>query len=445
VMLAGCLQVPLALAAICVLGCASGAIGKGLVVESRRHRHTRANLFILGTAESGSGKSEIMRHVLAPILRLEKKLRDKFIQETKPRLQAELAGLQVRSKPTEKKRGVVDEAMQANAIRRMDELTAEIKRIPQIVSGDITSEKMGHVVEANNEMIFSATGEARNAMKNLFGKYTKNNDPDEALLLAGYSGDRCVTQRVHSGDIILESPCIALLWLIQPDKSDELYESDSLNSSGVVPRICGARTNARRQKRTGNEPEFDSIISGHYDLLIDTLLTTYRMKDGEPYVIQPDQDVLAEMREFHNSTITDDDRYGDLSSYVARWEENAWRISLILHASEHGAKAHAIPLCGEMATRGIEIQKWFANQQLGFLSAKRTKKRDDRKARVLDVIGRKFVATGKGVTKRIIQQDTGYNGETVRAVVEELLIEHKLERTTHKPSTGPSVDVYSPK
>ena len=46
----------------CMLGILSAAIGKGLQVKSGANRVTRGNLYILASAESGSGKSETFRH-----------------------------------------------------------------------------------------------------------------------------------------------------------------------------------------------------------------------------------------------------------------------------------------------------------------------------------------------------------------------------------------------
>jgi hypothetical protein len=49
---------PKPLAGCCVLGFLSASIGAGLQVTSGPNRVTRANLYIMPSAESGSGKSE---------------------------------------------------------------------------------------------------------------------------------------------------------------------------------------------------------------------------------------------------------------------------------------------------------------------------------------------------------------------------------------------------
>ena len=64
VAVARCERVPAALPAVCALGVASAAIGAGLEIVSASDRVTRANLFVLADAESGSGKSQDRKSVV---------------------------------------------------------------------------------------------------------------------------------------------------------------------------------------------------------------------------------------------------------------------------------------------------------------------------------------------------------------------------------------------
>lgn len=61
-------RTPETLAGCCVLGMLSAGIGAGLQIKSGPNRKTRGNLYIIASAESGSGKSESFRHVVAPFL-----------------------------------------------------------------------------------------------------------------------------------------------------------------------------------------------------------------------------------------------------------------------------------------------------------------------------------------------------------------------------------------
>jgi hypothetical protein len=103
------------------------------------------------------------------------------------------------------------------------------------------------------------------------------------------------------------------------------------------------------------------------------LLETYHSAD-EPRTIQPSQSAATAMIEHHNYIV--ERRRSDLrdvTTFAARWNEQAWRISVCLHAGEHGASAHEKPLSLDTVAAAIGLADWFAAQQLGILSASRQK------------------------------------------------------------------------
>ena len=69
-------RVPQSLAGCCVLGALSASIGSGLRVRSGADRFTHANLYIMASATSGSGKSESFRLALNPFFTAEKEVID---------------------------------------------------------------------------------------------------------------------------------------------------------------------------------------------------------------------------------------------------------------------------------------------------------------------------------------------------------------------------------
>ena len=83
-------RVPPALPAVCALGVVSAAIGAGLEVASGPNRVTRANLYLLASAESGSGKSETFRLIAAPLVDHQTRLLETWRQKTSPQLQSEI-------------------------------------------------------------------------------------------------------------------------------------------------------------------------------------------------------------------------------------------------------------------------------------------------------------------------------------------------------------------
>jgi hypothetical protein len=73
----------------------------------------------------------------------------------------------------------------------------------------------------------------------------------------------------------------------------------------------------------------------------------------------------------------------DVTSYASRWNEQAWRISLCLHAAKWLAEAEHHPLEVDTARRAIRIAEWFAQQQLAILEQSRAAAKREREQEVL--------------------------------------------------------------
>jgi hypothetical protein len=59
-------RVPESLVGCCALGMLSASVGAKLIVQSGSNRITRGNIYLMASAESGSGKSESFRHMAKP-------------------------------------------------------------------------------------------------------------------------------------------------------------------------------------------------------------------------------------------------------------------------------------------------------------------------------------------------------------------------------------------
>jgi len=96
----------------------------------------------------------------------------------------------------------------------------------------------------------------------------------------------------------------------------------------------------------------------------------------ERFTIVPTSEALEALNDHHDAIVKK--RRGelrDVTSYAARWNEQAWRIAVCLHAGLHGAHAHEQQLELDTVRRAIEVAEWFAMQQLEILSASREKAR----------------------------------------------------------------------
>ncbi len=213
----------------------------------------------------------------------------------------------------------------------------------------------------NGEQLASLSADAGEIVNVLLGRYNKLDRTDEGVYVKAFTGDCCKVDRQISEPVLLESPCLSALWLTQPDKLESLLAERSLSDGGLIPRFLVCHTHCEAREIIKDAPKISASVEKDYTNLIRTLLETYRLAD-EPFTIEPTSEALEAMNAHHNAIVKR--RRADLRDvtiYVARWNEQAWRIAVCLHAGLHGAHAHEHALELDTAKRAIELADWFAS------------------------------------------------------------------------------------
>ena len=90
----------------------------------------------------------------------------------------------------------------------------------------------------------------------------------------------------------------------------------------------------------------------------------------------------------------------DVTTFAARWNEQAWRIAVCLHAGLFGEQAGNRPIEIDTARNAIALADWFAGQQLQILSAGRHAARQSLRDQVLGLLA----DTPAGITARDVQR-----------------------------------------
>ena len=101
----------------------------------------------------------------------------------------------------------------------------------------------------------------------------------------------------------------------------------------------------------------------------------------------------------------------DVTSYAARWNEQAWRIAVCLHAGTHGSQAHEQPVSLETAQRAIALADWFAAEQLRILNAGRTQRKIERLQKLKELIVQQYNGVA---TLRDLQRNNGFEPAETR-------------------------------
>ncbi len=369
-------RVPESLTGPCVLVAVAASVGRNLRVSSGPNRSTMGNLYVLISAESGVGKSVICSCLIDPIYQNETDTQQHWEEEVKPKVQAEyelleaeLSGL-TKCKPGGRLEGEVGRHETMGMVREKKRRQQELKEQltpPRLVVENVTSEALSSILATNDETIFSGSADASDVFGVLRGGYKKDGS-DESIYLKGWSGDHINVDRVNRDPVRLEQPCISTLWMTQPKRVRELFEQENFVDGGLLPRFMICHSHAKPMPIVrGIEPLSTSIMD-LYRLRIDDLLSEYR-RTTEPKVFEAMPDSQQLLDDYYNAIVErrSTGELEDLGVFAARWAEWAWRLAVVLHAAQHGNRAHQRPLAPETATNAIRIASWFTSQQLQLL------------------------------------------------------------------------------
>ena len=429
---------PISLSAACALGAVSAALGAGLEVDTGGGESLRGNLFIMAAAESGTGKSRAFNAVVAPLKDFERDLLLSWNDNHKPSLAAELLVLEqelnMRQKGAKGGKDQLDRDARIKEIARLNKAIATLKNKlvePRMIVSDATKEALASILaRGKNEAVASMNGEARGCLDVLCGRY--NSMTDEGVYLAGYTGDSLTFDRVNREPVLLKRPCLSLLWLFQPDKIAQLTGTEAFTAGGLMPRCLIFNSRARPQEEPVNRYAVPKIVSEIWSNLVIKLAENFHERD-KPVIVQTSPEAAEVFREYHNTIVgrRNNGDLSDVSSYAARWAENAWRIALVLHAGAHLDLAFNHPLQAETAKKAIAIMNWFTDRQLEILGSVREQKRNQRLGDLLQVL------TGKpGMACTLRDLERRHNFE--RREIESLVRDHpgELEMVKNQSPNG---------
>lgn len=435
-------MVPESLAAGAVIGTISAAIGGGLRIKNYRG-DTGANLFLLPVAASGTGKDSALNIAMKPLLQIEEDRLELWRKEVQPDLKARHR--QIRSKLAEvEKRKPEDCEAEANCREELSLLErekAEIERSldaePDLIVGDCTKEALGVAMAARtNEVIAGISSEARGILATLQGRYS--NASDEDFFAGGFSGTPLKVKRIGRATVRLKSPCLTLLWMVQPDAFRKMAGNPEMIESGFLPRFLIFDTKAEPMDVPEECPEINAGIAQEWEEMIYSLVATFY--DAEtPQLVTATPEASEILRSFDNDIRKRRRTGGDLAdvaAFAARWPEIAWRLALCLHTAHFQADAAREPLTDHSTKFVLAVMDWFTNEALLLLEGVREDRRRDRQHRLRELLEG---TEGKRMTLRDLQKSHGFDPQEVEAMGRR---ERWLEiRQVQNPKGGPRSSV----
>lgn len=357
------------LAALTALGVLSASLGKGLKLRTINSLHTTGNLYIIISMRTGGGKTT----EAGPILGL---LRDYQLQRRAAhgklvhRSEAKLVNLRRRIATLDAASNA-EEAQSEADLDRLAEMRAEEASLvastkpPTILTEDATSERFVTLAEENNGVLASMATDARDAAENLLGRYSKAGANGGNPFIKGFSGDPIEQARVTRASVSM-IPRFTTLWLLQPDCLDALFKKDAHAVSGLAPRFLICRIERALVLDTFEDGPPSADIHAPLRARLQELLTTYFEHPGEPYEISATREAATAIMDYGNrlKTFLAEENTDEMGGFIVRWAEQAWRIALVLHAAEHGSKAHQARLEERNARTAVALAEWFSRYQM---------------------------------------------------------------------------------
>jgi hypothetical protein len=399
------------------------------------------------SAKSGAGKSETFRPISEPFFDCEKDLVEHWEAEELPGLLAEADLLEtevaklrrdaVKGKPEKKGRlGVEREAIR-DELKAMKKAQANINNglnPPRLCCEDVTSQKLAVMLAQNHEQLASLSPDAGNIVNILLGQYSKLDRTDENIYLKAYTGDTCRVDRQGREPIVLQRPCLSALWLVQPDKVETLLAERSMTDGGLIPRLLMCHSHAQHQPIMRGTEGIPQNTTNEWASLVSKLIRTFHMAP-EPVTLETVPEVLDLMDNHCNQIVErmNNADLQDVTTYAARWNEQAWRIAVCLHAGLHGEAAGVQVMAADTAASAIAIADWFAGEQLRILDRGREAARLTQSDEVLSVLA----DNPKGITARMVQlkRITG-TAEEAHTLLAQMESDGELKHTESKPEGG---------
>jgi hypothetical protein len=357
-----------------VLGISSTALGAGLQVHSNK-AITRGNLYQIVGAESGTCKTLVQNLLQEPLNEIQNELATRHEREERPRIQAEekLLDLQIKEliKSAKEDKSTGLQSQLARLIAK--DATLEDRGATGIWSADTTSQALGLLLADNNEQIAIMTAEGSLVLHKLLGISTA----DAQLLCAGFSGDSHAVDRISRPSLILKSPCVSLFLATQPDVLYRAFSSERLRLGGFLARCMAVDTRIRVHHEDPDKPmRINADVTGAWKAHIRTLFETFH-QSAIPYTLMVQPAVYDASREFYNASVDLLSESCDIKPFIVRWNEQAWRVAIHLHAAKHGADSVEYGLALDTFEAAVRVIKFLASEQLKILQRARIER--DRK------------------------------------------------------------------
>lgn len=421
---------PVAVPALSGLTATAASIGHGLVIPSGYGLVSGANLYAWCAAESGVYKSVVFADIFRPLQALQAELlahagqRKHQAQTVTDFLAEKIKQLRQRAAKADDPNEVDDCLLEASELAATLEDARRKVRPRTLICSDTSSAALAEVLADNDEVVFSLSPDAGDAMAMLV------QPGSDAIYTKAFTGEPLSIHRKGKPPIHLLNPRLTLFWFLQPDRLTELYDNRRLDYGGFLPRVMVYQ--AGDPGPIDREARPDPQITAHWDELIRSLVKRYRtLKKPITVAVEPEVTAFlfereADLEQYRNCELA------DIWRYPARWVELAWRVALNLHAMTHGQDADQRQVVLATAQDAWAIIEYYANQQLQILRCLRRKRKKESESKIFGLLDQQPEITVRDVLEHRILHSAVH----ARARLDSMVAEGKLIKRVETPARG---------
>jgi hypothetical protein len=352
-------QVDAGLPASMLLAALSTAIGSKVKVVLKSHAE-QANLYVISVIGSGNRKSEVVRHIAAPLYGYQKKRQEAM----GPVIKATRNNWEIMDKRLQRLR---KEASETEDPQRKEKLLRECDFVmrdmednpvpaePVFLVDDITPERLGTVMAENEERsaIISAEG---GFFKILAGRYS-NGQSNLDLCLKAHTGDAWSSDRVGRTAKSMMSPALTLGLAVQPDVIEEISRNSEFRGRGLSARFLYSMCQSRAGYRTLQNAPVDAAVTAAYNTLVESLMAI-----SGKYELTLDPSAQGLWNEFYGD-VEPRFRAGRDLEHLVDWGSKlpgaVARIGALMNFAMHGEPGLRTPICREAIHRACMIGGYY--------------------------------------------------------------------------------------
>jgi Protein of unknown function (DUF3987) len=163
------------------------------------------------------------------------------------------------------------------------------------------------------------------------------------------------------------------------------------------------------------------------------LFETYHAKQDKPFILRRTKQVRDQLIDYRKCVGRRfQSELANFRPHASRWAEQAWRLTVVLHAGRYGPEAHKETVSSSTAEDAVSLMEFFSHQQLALLSSSLDRAKTENEVAILNKL-----LVEKEMTARDFAHDHVVTSTTeARTLLEQMHADGKLDVRDQKPPRG---------